>query len=636
MSDDFYQAVLEHAPWGTIVASTELDGRCLYCNPEFTRITGYTLDDIPTVQDWIEHAYPDPAYRETVLGNWAVDTSPDHMGRDVIYRVACANGEDKQIQFRAGMIGGGRMIVTLLDVSRRVAAEQALRESEERYRTLVEASPLGIVLHSGGTIDFANAAAARIVAGGGPEGLVGQPVIEFVHPDDRETVVRRVRAIFEKGEPAPIAEERWVRTDGETIDVEVAGGPVQFQGQRASQVVFTDITERKRMQREQRAMDRHMQQAQRTESLALLAGGVAHDLNNLLVGILGHAELARRGMREPAPAEAHLQSIVDTAQRAADLAGQLLAYAGRRHLAFEVVDLGRVIEETRGLLEATIGKRAALTIELAPDLPPVEGDATQLRQILLNLVTNAADAVGEDGGRITLRTAAIAEPDPRLGEVFGHQRPGAGPHALLQVADDGHGMDDETRLRVFDPFFTTRATGRGLGLAAVLGIVRAHGGGISLTSGPGQGATFDVVFPAAVGGAVTTAEAVVPDDGWQGSGVALLVDDEEIVREVGASMLREAGFEVVTAAHGQEALTILRERPGRFSLVVLDLTMPGWSGERTLEEIQALRDDLPVVLSSGFDEADTARRFRDIDPAGFLQKPYTYDDLIRVLRRALS
>jgi len=631
----FYRTVLERAPFGAIVSSTRFDGPSVYLNPEFTRITGYDLDDIPTVRDWIERAYPDPAYRQEVLGNWSADTSPDQMNRDVVYLVTCKDGATKHIQFRAGLVETDRMVVMVLDVTGRERTEQALRDSEERYRVLVESSPQGIVLHSAGTAEFANAAALRIMNVDDPQQLLGKPVIEFVHPDWRESVMQRMRTVLENGTPAPPAEERWVRPDGSFVDVEVAGGPVQFHGRRVSQVVFTDITVRRQMEQERQALQQRVQRAQLTESLALLAGGVAHDLNNLLVGVLGRAELVRLAADDPAARAEHVDAIVEASKRAADLAGQLLSYAGRRPLAFEQVDLDVLISETQRLLEATAGTRASIHVELAGDLPSLAADTTQLRQILLNLVTNAAEALEATGGHIIIATRRLGADDNIVIETCAPSAPVARDYVLLEITDDGPGLDAATRERVFDPFFTTKAAGRGLGLAAVLGIVRGHQGAISVAGAPGEGARFRVLFPAS-GSEKTPRAPRAANDDWRGQGTALIVDDEPVVREVGAAMLEELGFEVETARDGNEALAIVERAPSRLACVILDLTMPGLDGEETLRRIHALRADLPVILSSGFDESDTAPPSSGWETAGFLKKPYTFASLMKVLRDALG
>ena len=635
--EEFYRSVLENAPWGAIVASTELDGRCQYINPEFTRITGYDLDDIPTVNDWVLRAYPDDDYRKHILAQWNEDTSSQQMGRDVVYRVRCKDGTTKSIQFRANLLPASWMIVMLLDVTRRDEAEQALQDSEERYRQLVETSPFGIVLHTGGEILFANNAAAAVVDAARPEELEGRNVLDFVHPDSRESAVQRISRILEHGQAAGLEEERFLRLDGKPVEVEVAGRMVQFRGSAVSQVVFHDITERKRLQREQKDFELRVQQAQRTQSLALLAGAVAHDLNNLLVGILGNAELALMPDREKRSSEGYLNAIVETAQRAADLSGQLLAFAGQRPLDHQRLDFDVVTKKTGALLESQVGRRAELSLQLHGSLPPLEGDEIQLRQVLVNLVANATEAMGTRGGRIEIRTSLLRPDDSDLEKLLAPEAPEDEAYLLLEVTDDGEGMDPTTAQRIFDPFFTTKSTGRGLGLASVQGIVKAHHGVIRVESKPGQGTSFKVLLPASSdGGSLDIAEELSQDDWDLGEGTVLLLDDEEIVRQTATELIQQTGLQVEVAQDGATAAALLAANPSRFIAVVLDLTMPGWSGERTLLEIRAIDRQLPVVISSGYDENGPSERLGELAPGSFLQKPYTLAKLVRALRRAIQ
>jgi PAS domain S-box-containing protein len=636
MVEDLHRVVLDNAPWGVIVASTELSGRCHYLNPEFTRITGYALSDVPTVKDWIERAYPDADYRDHVVRSWPDDTSPDGMHRDVVYRVTCRDGTSKHLQFRAALLEPGQMIVMVLDVSSREEAEQERQDTEDRYRLLVETSPFGIVLHSGDRIDFANAAALRIIGAERPEQVVGRPVLDFVHPDSVEAAVQRMAEARETGIAAVPDEERFVRLDGSIIDVAVSGAVVPHRRQLALQVVLADITEQKRLEREQRSLEQRMMQAQRTESLALLAGGVAHDLNNLLVGIQGHADLARRAAERRAELEGHLQAVLDSARGAADLAGQLLAYAGRRQLSVETVSLNTVLADTEGLLLATVRKQVELRFELLDDLPMIAGDVIQLRQILLNLVSNAAEAIAGSGGHITLCTRCVEPADAALRDAFAPRSPQDVPHVVLEVSDDGPGMDASTRDRVFDPFFTTKASGRGLGLAAAVGIVRAHGAAITVQSEPGAGTTFRVYLPAAPGGATVRPPEEDLALQWRGEGMVLVVDDEASVRRVVATMLRRAGFEVIEADNGRQALERLVRAPQQIVGVVLDMNMPGMSGEQTFRELRSIRSDLPIVLSSGLAKPDVGATPGDVGRVTYLPKPYGYDGLVGALRHVLG
>jgi CheY-like chemotaxis protein len=309
----------------------------------------------------------------------------------------------------------------------------------------------------------------------------------------------------------------------------------------------------------------------------------------------------------------------------------MLAYAGRGTIAVQRVSLRDVVHDMVQLLGASISKRHALTLDIAGDLPAVEADPAQMRQIVMNLVINASEAIGDREGVITVRLGSVGPGKDIMGDVAIGEL-GGGPHVHLEVADTGDGMDAATLQRIFDPFFTTKFTGRGLGMAAVLGIVRGHKGAIGVSSEPGKGSVFTIYLPTS---ASEPDHRVGPAEAqpWRGQGRVLLVDDEESVRMVGAEMLRELGFEVETAADGIEALERCRER--RPDLVVLDLTMPRMDGEQAFRELRARYPALRVVMSSGYNEAEIAQRFPGAGPDGFVQKPYTLSALKGVLRAAL-
>jgi CheY-like chemotaxis protein len=381
-----------------------------------------------------------------------------------------------------------------------------------------------------------------------------------------------------------------------------------------------------------------MLQVQKLESLGVLAGGIAHDFNNLLMTILGNADLALADLPEHSAARESLSDIVRASRRAADLCRQMLAYSGKGRFCVEPVSLNDLIEEMAHLLVVSISKKVTLQCRFADNLPYVDGDATQLRQIVMNLITNASEAIEAEAGVVTLATGIEdCGPDGPAGTVAQERLPG-GPYVYVEVRDTGCGMEPETLARIFDPFFTTKFTGRGLGLAAVLGIVRGHKGAIRVKSELGQGTTFRVLFPADTKFHPTETG---PADLWAApapriSGVILLVDDEPGVREVAGRMLATAGFEVAIAASGAEAVDIVREAPERIACVLLDLTMPQMDGEETLVRLRAVRGDLPVVISSGYSEQEIVRRFAGRNLTGFIQKPYVRAQLVSVLSHVAS
>ena len=401
--------------------------------------------------------------------------------------------------------------------------------------------------------------------------------------------------------------------------------------------VSMDITERKRAEQERLSLERQVQQAQKLESLGVLAGGIAHDFNNLLVGILGNAELASLSLAAEDPARERILDIELAAKRAAELTSQMLAYSGRGHFIIADIHLQAVVEEMVHLLEISISKKATIKCDFADDVPAVEADATQLCQVVMNLVLNASESLGKRSGIISIRTGAINCDRAFLEETYLDDELQEGTYAFFEVSDTGYGMDGQTLAKIFDPFFTTKFTGRGLGLAAVLGIVRGHKGAIKVYSEPAKGTTFKVLLPASSGSADTgdsphldTSDVVI-----EGKRV-LLVDDEESIRDVGCRMLKHLGAEVTTASDGREALNLFEADPDSYDCVILDLTMPKMDGEESFREMRSIRADVRVVLSSGYSQQDLMARFSNKGFSSFIQKPYQIAGLLEALSKAFG
>jgi CheY-like chemotaxis protein len=336
------------------------------------------------------------------------------------------------------------------------------------------------------------------------------------------------------------------------------------------------------------------------------------------------------------PARNSVQEIEIVARRAADLCRQMLAYSGKGKFVVEPISLNEVINEIGHMLEISISKRAMMRYLLADDLPAVEADVSQMRQILMNLVVNASEALDDRDGIITISTCVLECDRAYLDETYLSEDLVEGVYVGLEVADTGMGMDANTQNRIFDPFFTTKFTGRGLGLAAVLGIVRGHKGAIKVYSEVGKGTTFKVLLPASEKKAVTHVPDPNGETQWRGSGLLMLVDDEEVLLAVTAKMLRRLGFEVITARDGREALELYRDRADEIRCVILDLTMPHMNGEECFRELRRLREEVRVILSSGFNEQDATQRFVGKGLAGFLQKPYRLAAMIAKLREILG
>jgi signal transduction histidine kinase/CheY-like chemotaxis protein len=407
----------------------------------------------------------------------------------------------------------------------------------------------------------------------------------------------------------------------------------------ANAALRNEITERRRMQVEQQALEAKMQQTQKLESLGLMAGGIAHDFNNMLTSILGNANLALMDTPEGLPAQDCLREVIKSSQRAADLCGQMLAYSGRGRFLIEAVHLSTLVRETAGMLELSVSKRARLELKLANDLPPVEADATQLRQVVMNLVINASEAIERKDGVITVTTSVQRCDQDFLEEAIAVDALPEGDYVLLEVSDNGCGMDAATQEKIFDPFFTTKFTGRGLGLAAVLGIVRGHGGTIRVQSQPQAGTTFTILLPPAPDAKDMSrpkATSVKEQQSPHHHGVVLLVDDEFPVRTVAKRLLERLGFQVLTAKDGQEAIILYRDKSAEIDCVLLDLTMPELDGIATLHELRRIRPEVRAVLTSGYSEHELGRQFAQDGLAAIVQKPFTIEALSETLERVLE
>ncbi len=533
----------------------------------------------------------------------------------------------------------GRFVPVLTGDLQRV--EKELRESEERLRQIaetidqvfwiVQVEPFAVLYASPAFEEIWGRPVADLLADGH---LWSAPIIEEDAPAVLETWTECLGGRL----PVWREEYRIRRPDGEIRWVEDSGAAILDEDGRVYRVtgVAKDITARKQAEAERREMEQRVHFAQKMESLGVLAGGVAHDFNNLLVGILGNADLAMLELPAGSPVRLHVASIEHAARRAADLARQLLAYSGKGRFVVERLDMRALIEDMAHLMDATIARRAEIRFLHAEELPTIEGDVTQIRQVIMNLVTNAADAIGDAGGVITLSTGTVhCDPDFFRETYFGDELP-AGDYAYLEVTDTGIGMDRETRARIFEPFFTTKFTGRGLGLAAVLGIVKGHHGAVKVWSEPGSGATFRALFPAIDAEPASIEESLsMETDELQGVGTVLLVDDEPMVRQVAEAMLRHGGYDVIAADGGQPAVELFLDRGDEVDCVLLDLAMPGMDGLETFDALRALRADVRVLLSSGYSEQDAVTRFGEHRLAGFLQKPYHAATLLEAVGRIL-
>jgi signal transduction histidine kinase len=390
---------------------------------------------------------------------------------------------------------------------------------------------------------------------------------------------------------------------------------------------------------ERRNLEEQLRHAQKLESLGLLAGGVAHDFNNLLTGILGNASLVMEIVEADEAVRNMLQDIIRASERAADLTRQLLAYAGKGKFVISPIDVSALVRDISELLRSSVPRTVELSLHLHSGLPPIEGDASQIQQLVMNLILNAVEATGERPGIVRV-TTSIREVRP--GDPLGQLRPeppAPGTYILVQVTDDGCGMSETIKSQIFDPFFTTKFTGRGLGLAAALGIVRGHKGAIGVESAEGLGSTFTVMLPAAGAAfAPPTVESTHQAQTVQQNspGAILIIDDEDVVRRTARATLEHFGYTIFEAGDGRDGADLFSRLHDRVSAVLLDLTMPHMDGHDVWSYIRRVRPDMRVIISSGYEEADAMKHFGEDPALLFLKKPYTATSLVRTVRTALD
>ena len=519
-----------------------------------------------------------------------------------------------------------RMIGTMRDISERYQAAQALRENEELYRSVIEQARdlIFLVDLETGVIVQTNDAFHQAL-GYPREALPGLTLYDIVDAP-RESVDLNIKKTREDGS-ITIWQRRYRNADGSFREVEVSGSICHSAGRELLVVLALDITDRL-------ATERALQQAQKLESLGILAGGIAHDFNNLLTAMMGNLSLAQMKSHPSSPSMPYLDALEKSLQRAADLTRQMLAYSGKGRFVAKILELNPMVEEMANLLSVSISKRISLKFNLGQKLPPIEADPSQLQQVVMNLVTNASDAIGDKDGVIRITTDLVELDQATVAKEFPVQHLEPGPFLLLEVTDTGMGMDSETKQRIFEPFFTTKAKGRGLGLSAMLGILRGHKAGIQIESALGQGTTFRIYFPAQTGGRVEEVDGPTAHR-FHPRGAVLVVDDEDDIRSSAMELLQTLGFDsVLEARDGVEAVEVFKENHSGIVLVFMDLTMPRMNGKDAFHAMKEINPSIPVVLTSGFSEAPDLKGADR--PEAFLEKPYRFQDLGDMVLRVLG
>jgi PAS domain S-box-containing protein len=627
-ADEAYRVMVQEMSEGALTLS--LDGLILFSNEQFASMLGIPLERVigSSIHDFVA------AEDAPVL--FALLTGRARTKANVRMRNGAALRLPVQLSANTLLLDGVECICLIVtDLTEQMyhqevaAAEQALRESESRLRTLGDNLPEGVIYrycqdaNGNPRFEFISAGIERLTGVSAAEIMRNAAAVDqTIDPEDLE----RLKAAAEE------SREQLTRFEIEVRHTHRGTGRLRWSllrsmpsrradGATVWDGIQLDITHRKHAEEELRVREAQLRQAQKMESIGVLAGGIAHDFNNLLTGVLGNASLALESMPARDRNRPLLESLMESAHRAADLTRQLLAYAGKGRFIIGPVNISETVREMVVLLRGSVPAIIGIDLDLQEDIAPVEADASQIQQIIMNLVLNASEAIGDLPGQITIQTQTRSV-DGAMIEQAGLDVP-AGTYVCLEVQDSGSGMDEATRSRIFEPFFTTKFTGRGLGLAAVHGIVGAHKGAMLVYSHPGNGSRFTALLPAAVDAASQKSEITARMQDLYGQGTILVVDDEEAIRQVAKTTLERFGYQVLLARNGIEAVEVFGQVPEQITVVLLDLTMPLMSGEETLRRLRAVRPDVPVLLSSGYNQIEVIKRFTGQGLAGFIAKPYS-------------
>jgi PAS domain S-box-containing protein len=547
------------------------------------------------------------------------------IGEDVAVEALHAGANDYLLKDRLTRLGPAidRALKEASHKRKRRAAEEALRESEERYRRLVESCPEAMFITCAGQLEFVNPAGVSLLGANSPVELIGKPFLDFVDPQFKDLVEEHLRQCLE-GMDGPLLEERMVGLDGSSILAEAIARRIQYHGEPAVQLLCRDISSRKQLEQQ-------LLSSQKMEAIARLAGGVANDFNNLLQVITGYSGLIRSGLAPNHPLQQDLQQIIQSSERAIGLTNQLLAISRKEVAAPEALELNLVVDQILPLLRRLMGEKIECAVDLAQELPLIQADRGQMETLMLNLAVHARESMA-NGGRIEFATRPLLVRKPVHNQVFLK----AGEYVVLTITDTGLGLTAEYQEHLFEPFFVKEAVGHstGLGLATVYAIVKQHKGQISCSSQVGKGSVFQIYLPVLKQLPKTPPPPAV-EVSSNGS-LVLVVEDEEVLRDFASLILRKHGYHVLTARDGSEAMTIAEQYHRRVDLVFTDVVMPRLSGADLWRKLMAIAPETPVIFTSGYPRSILVESGLEDSGLDFLQKPYTTQALLDKIKEVLG
>lgn len=631
--ESYLRSIFRTAPVGI---GTVREGIIEDVNPFLCAMTGYSRDELVGKEAGLLESPEDPS---GIPGAPVWARPAEEEGGMIETRFITSSGEVLDILLSSTLLDpedpSKGNTFTALDISESRRSSEALKESEAYFRAIFQSINDGVFVDDADTMEIidVNDTVTRMY-GYSRDEVIRRRIAGMSSgspPYDQAGAVTRLEKARREG--PQVFEWLAKHRSGRTFWVEVNARYAEIAGRKRFIVTVRDITDRKAAEEERRRLERKMHRAQKLESLGVLAGGIAHDFNNIMMIVLGNAQLASSSLPEGSPAAGSLADIETAAHRASELCRQILAYSGKSPLSMQSVDPGELVKEMTGLLRASIPKQIRLDLTVPPGLPEIVGDPASLRQVFMNLIINASEAMDETPGTIQVTLGSDRYDSGELAEFMFSEPPASGEFVSLEVSDTGCGIAPGALDVIFEPFYTTKSAGRGLGLAAVQGILGSHGGGIRVTTEPGKGTSVKVLLPRPE----TTPEPPAPSGEdqvsreWRGRGSLLLVDDEESLRNLGTRMLEHLGFSVETARDGIEAVEVYRENPGRFRGVLMDLSMPRMDGIQAYRELIRTDPELKAVLISGYRGEDAAAGLPGGGFSGFLQKPYTLEKLRSLL-----